>query len=143
MLSYLARFVLILFSAITTSIKPRQPNTAPTSATYLSHPGINGGPVSSPAGMVSMRPRGHTTSYIRAHTPILIWEAWLALPRAAIKRDNNNERALRHHRLEETVVHYEKRAAADAHSIHIVIPPRFRLLRTTDVEVSAVIAAMI
>ena len=48
MLSYLARFVLILFSAITTSINPRQPYTALTSATYLSHPGINGGSVSSP-----------------------------------------------------------------------------------------------
>ena len=144
MLRYLTRFVLNLFGAITTSINPRQPNTALTSATYLSHPGINGGSVSSPAGMVSMRPRGHTTSYIRAHTPILIWEAWLALPRAAIKRDNNNERALRHHRLEETIVHYEKRAAAaDAHSIHIVIPSRFRLLWDLHVEVSAVFAAMI
>ena len=140
MLCYSARFVLNLFSAITTSINSRQPYTALTSATYLSHPGINGGSVSSPAQMVSMRPRGHT--YIRAHTPILIWEAWLALPRAAIKRDNNNERALR--RLEETVVHYEKRAAAaDAHSIHIVIPSRFRFLWDLHVEASAVFAAMI
>ena len=51
-------------------INPRHPNTALTSATYLSHPGINGGSVSSPAQMVSMRPRGayyvHRT-YERIH----------------------------------------------------------------------------